>query len=69
MQNLYIETELRRTKAVSADPDQTASKEQSDRGLHCVPFSKYLYKTLLIVQNLVICGRQKMVNKIQCPNT
>ena len=22
----------------SADPDQTAPKEQSDQGLHCLPF-------------------------------
>ena len=24
--------------ANSADPDQTAPKEQSDQGLHCLPF-------------------------------
>ena len=26
--------------ANSADPDQTAPKEQSDQGLHCLPFHK-----------------------------
>ena len=28
----------RQAWANSADPDQTAPKEQSDQGLHCLPF-------------------------------
>ena len=31
--------------ADSTDPDQTAPKEQSDLGLHCLPFSQYLSNT------------------------
>ena len=28
----------------SADPDQTAPKEQSDQGLHCLPFPQVFYE-------------------------
>ena len=31
----------------SADPDQTAPKEQSDQGLHCLPFHLHLLDALL----------------------
>ena len=27
--------------AISVDPDQTASKEQFDQGLHCLPFNQH----------------------------
>ena len=29
--------------ANSVDPDQTAPKEQSDQGLHCLPYMKYIW--------------------------
>ena len=31
----------------SADPDQTAPKEQSDQGLHCLPVHLYLLDVFL----------------------
>ena len=37
----YISTKLQRGRNIgtkSVDPDQTASKKQSDLGLHCLPF-------------------------------
>ena len=33
----------RRGCANSADPDQTAPKEQSDQGLHCLPLSPQVF--------------------------
>ena len=33
--------------AKSDDPDQTALEEQSDQGLHCLPFHLYLLDSLL----------------------
>ena len=55
--------------ANSADPDQTAHKEQSDQGLHCLPFH-YFKKQLHKKQNLC----QKVWNKVfeilgHLPNT
>ena len=36
---MYIWTKKKiKTLTNSADPDQTAPKEQSDLGLHCLPF-------------------------------
>ena len=35
---LNIKVSGKITYANSADPDQTALKEQSDQGLHCLPF-------------------------------
>ena len=37
----------RQVWANSADPDQTAPKEQSDLGLHCLPFCLNLLDKLL----------------------
>ena len=31
------------TRANREDSDQTAPKEQSDQGLHCLPISKYTF--------------------------
>ena len=28
----------------SVDPDQTAHKEQSDQGLHCLPFHHHFFR-------------------------
>ena len=35
-------------QTASVDSDQTAPKEQSDRGLHCLPFCLHLLDALLI---------------------
>ena len=35
----------RKVWANSADPDQTAPREQSDQGLHCLPFCLHLRDT------------------------
>ena len=37
--------------ANSVDPDQTAPKEQSDQGLHCLPISEVMFGLLLGLKN------------------
>ena len=42
------------TYANSADPDQTAPEEQSDQGLHCLPFHyfrKHMHNERNLAQN------------------
>ena len=34
-------------KANSVDPDQTAPQEQSDQGLHCLPFLKQFFECIM----------------------
>ena len=38
----------RQAWANSVDPDQTAPKEQSDQGLHCLQFTLHLLDALLL---------------------
>ena len=45
----------KKTYANSADPDQTAPSgavEQSDQGLHCLPFTEYFKQQVHKKQNL-----------------
>ena len=35
---LYTKASHKMLNANSVDPDQTASKKQSDQGIHCLPF-------------------------------
>ena len=48
-------------KANSIDPDQTAFKEQSDQGLHCMPFFQHSFDTKIRLfsfkDHLCNCGR------------
>ena len=37
----------RQVRTNSVDPDQTAPSEQSDQGLHCLPFRLHLLEALL----------------------
>ena len=40
--------------ANSVDPDQTAPKEQSDLGLHCLPTDPLLYELFLYMENVFV---------------
>ena len=46
MNRKYIEYRDKQILANSLGPDQTAPKEQSDQGLHGLPFSLHLLDTL-----------------------
>ena len=48
---VYTKVSDKMAYANSADPDQTAPEEQSDQGLHCLPFH-YFKKQLHKKQNL-----------------